>query len=100
MDVVPRRGSGVVVSFGGSTDKSALVVLRDTAGAFLLAGTEISLDGSANTFAMGYDGEVWMEGLKAQNRIFAVTASGKCAADFDFLPDATKQVYIEDVVCK
>lgn len=100
MDVVPRRGSGVAVSFGGSTDTSALVVLRDTAGAFLLAGTEISLDGSATTFAMGYDGEVWMEGLKDQNRIFAVTASGKCTADFDFVPDASKQVYIEDVVCK
>lgn len=100
LEAVPARGSGVTLSFGGSTDTSALVVLRDAAGAFLPAGATIALEGSDKTFLMGYDGEVWLEGLKPDNRIVATTPAGPCTASFAFVADPTQQVYIEGLTCQ
>jgi outer membrane usher protein len=100
INVVPRRLSGVTISFGGSADASALVVLRDAAGKFLPPGTPITLDDGEAAFPVGYDGEVWIEGLNATNRIVARTVGGECAATFPFVADESRQVYIEGVVCK
>jgi len=100
MDVVPMRASGVVVSFGGSTGSSALIVLRDADGAFLPVGTQITLSETGASFPIGYDGEVWIEGLRATNHVIAVVASGHCSASFAFVADPGAQVYIDHVMCQ
>ncbi|AWB49190.1 hypothetical protein HYN69_12360 [Gemmobacter aquarius] len=100
MDVVPMRQSGVSLSFGGGTDMSALVVLRDAAGAFLPVGTSVSLRGG-DSVPVGYDGEVWIEGLKPRNDLTATTASGACHARFAYAPDPDgEQVVIDPVLCE
>lgn len=100
MQVVPMRDSGVYVSFGGSVDAAALVVLRDATGSFLPVGTLITLLATGANFPMGYDGQVWLEGLKTDNKITAVSNLGSCAASFAFHPDPTAQVFIDAVVCQ
>ena len=73
MNVVPARRTGVVVNLRGQSGTAALVVIRDMAGDFLTPGTMIRLTGTQQDFAVGYDGEVWIEGLGARNRITAQT---------------------------
>lgn len=100
MEVVPARRSGVTLDFGGQADRAALVVLRDAAGAFLAPGAEVFVKGSRTSFPVGFDGEVWVDGLSAQNRITVQTASGPCTADFSYAEQPGEQVYIDGVTCQ
>ena len=100
MSVVPARRSGVSVDFGGQAKASALVVLRDAAGAFLKPGADVRLHGSQTSFFVGYDGEVWLEGLGARNRITVQSDDGECRADFAYTAQAGTQVYIDKVECR
>lgn len=100
-DVVPARRSGVSVDFGGAgTDAAALVVLRDASGAVLDPGASVRLRGQSAEFTVGYDGEVWIEGLGARNRITVQTGAGTCTADFAYAAAAGAQVYINGVTCR
>jgi len=100
MSVVPARRSGVSVDFGGQAKASALVVLRDAAGAFLKPGADVRLHGSQTSFFVGYDGEVWLEGLGARNRITVQLDDGECRADFAYTAQSGTQVYIDEVECR
>lgn len=98
--VVPARRSGVTVDFGGQPSAAALVVLRDPAGAFLPAGADVQLHGARTSFVMGYDGEVWIAGLAAQNLI-SVRMDGKtCSAAFSYAAQQGAQTYIDGIECK
>lgn len=100
MDVVPARRSGVSVDFGGGARTAALVVLRDAGGAFLTPGSDVRLHGSATAFTVGYDGEVWIEGLGARNRVTVQSAAGPCIAEFAYVERPGEQVYIDAVECR
>ncbi|MBR2658005.1 MAG: fimbrial biogenesis outer membrane usher protein [Loktanella sp.] len=100
MNVVPARRAGVMVNLRGKSGTAALVVIRDTAGNFLTPGTMIRLTGTQQDFAVGYDGEVWIEGLGARNRITARTDGTTCQAEFTFTAQQGAQVYIEGVECR
>ncbi len=100
MDVVPARRSGVAVDFGGRPNAAALVVLRDTAGEFLSPGADVSLQGTQSSFVVGYDGEVWIDGLEAQNRISVRTKEKTCSAEFTYAAQPGGQVYIDGIECK
>lgn len=100
MNVVPARRSGVSLDFGGQSSAAALVVLRDADGAFLPPGSQVLLQGSLTDFSVGYDGEVWVTGLDARNRITVQTASGDCSAEFAYMKRSNEQVYIDGVQCR
>jgi outer membrane usher protein len=100
MSVVPARRSGVSVDFGGQVKASALVVLRDAVGAFLKLGADVRLHGSQTSFFVGYDGEVWLDGLGARNRITVQLDDGECRADFAYTAQSGTQVYIDEVECR
>lgn len=100
MNVVPARRTGVVVNLRGQSGTAALVVIRDMAGDFLTPGTMIRLTGTQQDFAVGYDGEVWIEGLGARNRITAQTDGTTCQAEFTFAAGPGAQIYIEGVECR
>jgi outer membrane usher protein len=98
--VVPTRRAGVVIDLRGRNRAAALVVIRDAAGDFLAPGTVIALTGSQQDFRVGYDGEVWIEGLGAHNRISAQIGPAICQAAFPFAAQAGVQVYIQGVTCR
>lgn len=100
MNVVPARRSGVSVDFGGQAGAAALVVLRDAAGAFLKPGSHVRLHGSQASFFIGYDGEVWIEGLGARNQITVQLDDGTCRAEFVYTAQSGTQVYINEVECR
>ncbi|HEY5363194.1 MAG TPA: fimbria/pilus outer membrane usher protein, partial [Aestuariivirga sp.] len=65
--VAARTMSGVVVDFGVKKDTgSALVIIKDKTGAFVQAGTLVSVEDQKDPFSMGYDGQVYLTGLKSK----------------------------------
>ncbi|MEY4695791.1 MAG: hypothetical protein RIT14_219 [Pseudomonadota bacterium] len=100
MTVVPARKSGVTVNFGGGRSASALLTLTGPDGAILPVGTSVRLSGSQQEFTVGYDGELWLEGLRRQNTITATLDHGTCTARFPFQPVSDDMAMIDGVMCK
>lgn len=98
-DVVPRRRAGALVSLGGGEGAAALVVLRDRAGAPLPMGSLVYLNGAAEPMVLGYDGEIWLDHLRAQNRVTVEGFEGSCAASFGYSASDTLQTVIDPVTC-
>ncbi|MDR6890685.1 outer membrane usher protein [Variovorax sp. 3319] len=86
--VPPDRG-GAMVRFALPAPRAALVVLVDESASPLPAGTEVRRDGSADPLVVGYDGELYIEGLQpAGNGLTADTPGGPCRATFALPPSA------------
>lgn len=83
MTVVPKARSGVTVTFGEPPGRAALIVLRHADGTLLPVGTPVTLNGKDGDFVVGYDGQVWLDGLRRSNRIEAMTDKGTCSSRFD-----------------
>lgn len=101
--VVPPQRSGVVVDFGISrAGDAALVTLVDAAGKPLPAGYEVFVPGRQEPFLIGYDGQVYLEGLKpdAENEVRVVLENGECHARFRFAPQPGEMVFIGPVACR
>jgi outer membrane usher protein len=85
--VRPQDRSGVVIRFPIQFSHGALLKLVDAAGLPLPLGSTATLLGSNAVVPIGYDGEAYIEGLSAHNRIAVQLANGKhCAAAFDYKP--------------
>jgi len=99
--VVPRGRSAAYVDLKVKLDTtSALVELRDPIGRTLPVGSLVELTGATQTFAVGYDGLVFIEELRARNRVTVTLPNGSsCQASFDYKPSAGEQVRIDGVVC-
>ncbi|MGH6859586.1 MAG: fimbria/pilus outer membrane usher protein [Phyllobacterium sp.] len=100
--VVPADRSGVVIDFNvSSSTAAALVSLVDTAAQPLQAGLGGHLEGSQEQFVIGYDGEAYISGLGAANRITVDLLDGKaCQASFPYRARPGSQVKIRNVVCR
>lgn len=86
MTVVPAHKSGVTVTFGRGAHSSALLTVLGPTGVPLEVGTVVRLSGSREEFVMGYDGELWLDGLKKTNTITGALETGTCTAQFTYEP--------------
>ena len=77
----------------------AIVVLRDSAGALLPEGSEVFLEDEAEPFVVGYDGQVYLTGLKPRNSIVVKHPKGDCNTSFDFTPQSEAQPMIGPITC-
>jgi len=98
-DVVPARDAGVVLRFGGTTGTSALVVLTLPDGSHVPPGSRARLQGAGDEAVVGYDGLVWLTGLKPRNRLTVRAGDTTCLAAFAFRPAPGEQVVIDPVEC-
>ena len=98
---IAARNSGSVVNFRVKSDaQSALVVLRNADGEFLQVGTIARLQGSADEFIVGYDGQVYLTGLRSHNSIEAYLARGTCRANFSYVAEPDSQTVIDGGICQ
>jgi len=88
--VVPRDRAGVLLDFGLREVRAAVVTLTDAQGQPLPLGSRVRLQGGAPAPQMlGYDGQVYLEGLSADNRISVVTPQGEvCETRFAWTAQA------------
>ncbi len=97
----PGYKSGVYVNFDVKQARpSALVILKDAAGAFLPAGSEGRLEGSDEPFYVGYDGQAFIKGIGAVNTIRVSYDGRDCTARFAFAPTDNIQPTIGPEVCQ
>lgn len=98
-DMVPQRGAGQYVDFGGSDAGGVLVVLRGAGGTVIAPGAVVYANGRRAETYVGYDGETWIETPKGQNVLKVETASGTCTARFAYAPTDAVQDVIDPVEC-
>jgi outer membrane usher protein len=84
-EVVPQRLAGLVARFAVERYVAATVVVHDSAGRPLAAGTPVQVDGGAPTF-VGHDGVVFVDGARSDNRLVLRAAGGSCEVRFRFNP--------------
>jgi outer membrane usher protein len=99
--VVPADRAGVVVDFGVRTEtKAAVVILTGSDGAFLAPGSTGRLEGSSETFVVGYDGRAYLKGLAATNTVAIGESGSECHASFPFVFAKDQQAVIGPLVCR
>ena len=85
LPATPRDRAGTTVRFRMSPVRAALLVLEDAAGTPLAMGSEARLagqDAAAAPAIIGYDGELYIEGLSDRNQVRVSAETGDCTVDF------------------
>lgn len=77
----PRQGAGIGVDFGLHRVRSVILTAQDAQGQPLPVGSRASRDGVA-IGVIGYDGQLYVEGLQADNVIQVDTETGSCVLRF------------------
>jgi len=99
-EVAPAARSGVRVDFNSKANVAgAVVVFTGPDGKLLRPGTQGVLDGTQESFVVGYDGRAYVQGLQAQNTVTMRIDMSACRAHFDYRPLADRQVVIGPVAC-
>jgi outer membrane usher protein len=98
--VVPGDGAGVVIDFGVKADaQGVLVQLTDAVGTPLPEGSEVALEGSDESFFVGYDGEVYVTGAKPENTLTVNLPGNQCQVRFAYTPDPEETAAIGPLQC-
>jgi outer membrane usher protein len=91
-------GAGGRVTFDLHRGQNAIVHLVDGAGKPIAPGAVAALEGGA-TVPVGYDGEVYLSGLRPKNVLRVRALSGNCVARFAFKPEAGTLPEIGPIKC-
>lgn len=98
--VRPARRSGTIVDFGGRRSGGALVRLELAPGKPVPLGAAARLPG-AEPVPVGYDGEAFVTGLSASNRLeVTLPGGGRCVAVFAYRASPGELPTIGPVPCK
>jgi outer membrane usher protein len=84
VDVATRERAGTLVPFVITPIKAATVILHDAKGVLIPLGASVALNGSDASAFVGYDGMVYLEGLKPNNTVRVTHDAMTCAARFDY----------------
>jgi outer membrane usher protein len=99
--VVPAERSGVVASFGIQRSlPSAEVIFVGADGFFLAPGSPGVLQGSGESFIVGYDGRAFIKNLSPQNTVTIDLETAPCKASFAFEAKPDALVTIGPVTCQ
>ncbi len=100
--VTPAFRSGVYVDFAVKASvPAAIVSFRKSDGAFVAAGSELTLTGDTTPYVVGYDGQVFIRKLGDQNSVTIKFADGAtCNAAFVYKQARGEQSVIGPVTCQ
>lgn len=91
---------GTIVDFGARPAHAAIIILHRPDGAPIAPGALVRL-GDEEPAIVGYDGQVYLRGLGASNRITVdLGADGRCDAVFDYPQDGPAQPQIGPLTCR
>ena len=96
----PKLSAGTVVSFPIEEPGGAVLTLVDEAGEPLEVGSRgVDLD-RGTPFVVGYDGTVYLTGVRDANRLRVRTGAGTCEAQFSRNRDASVQPDLGRITCR
>lgn len=85
MIVVPAQRAGIRANFELHSVRAAVLVLNDDSGQPLPLGSHVYLSDTPVPVMVGYDGQVYLEGLASHNRLRVdISGDGDCTLDFGF----------------
>ena len=99
LQAVPHFRSGVMLRFPVRRSASALVTLVLDDGRPMPLGAEVVLEGAPEPFMVANDGEVYLTGLSARNRLSATWNGQRCTFDVDPGDSLGQLPRIGPVVC-
>ena len=99
-DVVPRQYAGVVARFEIERYTAATLMLVGPDSKPPAVGTPARLDGGNAGAVVGYDGILFVEGLRAHNRVLVGTGAAACEVRFDYKPVDGELPTIGPLVCQ
>jgi outer membrane usher protein len=100
-EVIPRDRVGVTVRFGVQHGmKSGIIILHDKTGQPLPVGSKVGVGGAKPSEVVGYDGQVFIKNLQAENSLSVSTPKGDCNATFTFKDDGSPQPMIGPISCE
>ncbi len=83
----PQDRSGVVVKYPIKFNRAALLQLVDASGAPIPLGSAATLKATGVVYPIGYDGDVYVEGLSSHNELTVESADGRhCTLAFKYTP--------------
>ena len=83
LQAVPYYRSGVMLRFPVRRSAGALIRLVLEDGGPMPLGAQVLLEGAAEPFEVAYEGEVYVTGLSARNRLVATWAGQRCEFDVE-----------------
>jgi outer membrane usher protein len=98
--VVPRQYAGVVARFALARYAAATLTLVKPDGKAPEVGTPARLEGSAQASVVGYDGVLFVEGLRAENRVLVGAGKDACEVRFAYKAVAGELPAIGPLVCQ
>ena len=99
-DVVPRQYAGVVARFEIERYAAATVMIVNPDGTPPEVGTPARLEGAAAGAIVGYDGVLFVEGLRAQNRVLVGAGDAACEVRFAYQPVEGELPTIGPLTCQ
>lgn len=82
--VAPTYRSGVGIDFGVKTNvKSVVLILTDSAGKAIEAGSRGRLEGGGGAFVVGYEGRAYLQDISGGNTVVIDLGDRDCRATFD-----------------
>jgi outer membrane usher protein len=100
IDAVPYYRSGMLVQFPITHAHDALLTIDLEDGTPLPAGAMVKLGDQAQEFPVGRDGEVYLTGLSAQNRLRASWRDQSCDIAVPFAATGDPLPHLGSFVCK
>ncbi len=89
MDVVPRHGSGLNVNFEMERVRAATLILHDAGGRVLPMGAQAYLNDDPQPAGwVGYDGRLYLEGLRDENQLVVRDGDMRCSLRFPYASKA------------
>jgi outer membrane usher protein len=99
--VRPPDRSGIVVKFPIRKTNGALLMLVDEAGRPIPVGSSATLEATGVDYTIGYDGQAFVEGLQAQNRLVVLLPEGgRCVVGFAYAPLAGDIPKLGPLTCR
>lgn len=99
-DAVPRRGSGLNVIFAMERVHAATLILKHPDGRNIPMGAQAFLNGNQQSVGwVGYDGRLYLEGLKADNQLLVRNEGADCTVQFSYSAKADSLPEIGPLAC-
>ena len=98
--VSPQQGTGVVASLPVSRYSAATLILQDDKGVPVQVGIPVALAGSGQRSFVGFDGMVFLDELKAENRLLVGNDSARCEVRFQYRPAPGHLPVLGPFICR
>ncbi|CAM5434781.1 Outer membrane usher protein OS=Eoetvoesiella caeni OX=645616 GN=DFR37_106145 PE=4 SV=1 [Eoetvoesiella caeni] len=100
LEVVPRRGSGLNVTFAMERVHAASLILQHPDGRNVAMGAQAYLNGATQSAGwVGYDGRLYLEGLNADNQLIVRSEDTNCSVRFSYSAKADSLPEIGPLPC-